>query len=103
LEVFFETIKAPSVELMERAVLLFLRYIVKIGGLKLYLSSKVIIFQMTKLIIREWSKNKTICDNRRGVIQTWSVLSTSQVFIQNRRYRADEGNTCRIVWISHWV
>jgi hypothetical protein len=40
LEVFFETIKAPSVELMERAVLAISQYIVKIGGLKLYLSSK---------------------------------------------------------------
>jgi hypothetical protein len=45
LEVFFETIKAPSVELMEREqCLLFLRYTVKIGGLKLYLSSKIIAF-----------------------------------------------------------
>jgi ribonuclease HI len=52
-EVFFETIKAPSVELMERAV-----YIVKIGGLKLYLSSKVIVFRMMKLIIREWKQGQ---------------------------------------------
>jgi hypothetical protein len=25
------------------------------------------------------------------------------VFIQNRRYRTNEGDTCRIVWISYWV
>jgi hypothetical protein len=58
LEVFFETIKAPSVELMERAVLAISQYIVKIGGLKLYLSSKVIVFRMTKLIIREWKQGQ---------------------------------------------
>jgi hypothetical protein len=27
-----------------------------VGGLKLYLSSKVIVFRMTKLIIREWKQ-----------------------------------------------
>jgi ribonuclease HI len=58
LEVFFETIKAPSVELMERAVLAIFQYIVKIRGLKLYLSSKVIAFQMTKLIIRGWRQGQ---------------------------------------------
>jgi hypothetical protein len=57
-EVFFETIKAPLVELMERAVLAISQYIVKIGGLKLYLSSKVIVFRMTKLIIREWQQGQ---------------------------------------------
>jgi hypothetical protein len=57
-EVFFETIKAPSVELMERAVLAISQYIVKIRGLKLYLSSKVIVFRMTKLIIREWKQGQ---------------------------------------------
>jgi hypothetical protein len=25
------------------------------------------------------------------------------MLIQNRRYRTDEGDTCRIVWIPHWV
>jgi transposase InsO family protein len=25
------------------------------------------------------------------------------MFIQNQRYRTDEGDTCRIVWIPHWV
>jgi ribonuclease HI len=57
-EVFFETIKAPSVELMERVVLAISLYIVKIGGLKLYLSSKVIVCRMTKLIIREWKQGQ---------------------------------------------
>jgi hypothetical protein len=28
---------------------------------------------------------------------------TSQVLIQNRRYRTDEGDTWRIVWIPYWV
>jgi ribonuclease HI len=57
-EVFFETIKAPSVELMDRAVLTISQYIAKIGGLKLYLSFKVIVFQMTKFIIREWRQGQ---------------------------------------------
>jgi ribonuclease HI len=58
-KVFFETIKAPSVELMEREQCLqFPQYIVKIRGLKLYLSSKVIVFWMTKLIIREWKQGQ---------------------------------------------
>jgi hypothetical protein len=25
------------------------------------------------------------------------------MLIQNRRYRTNEGDTCRIVWIPHWV
>jgi ribonuclease HI len=59
LEVFFETLKAPLVELMEREQCLqYPLYIVKIGGLKLYLSSKVIVFRMTKLIIREWKQGQ---------------------------------------------
>jgi hypothetical protein len=33
-------------------------YIVKIGGLKLYLSSKVIVFRMTKFIIKEWKQGQ---------------------------------------------
>jgi hypothetical protein len=28
---------------------------------------------------------------------------TSQVLMQNRRYRTDEEDKCRIVWIPHWV
>jgi hypothetical protein len=44
-EVFFETIKAPLVELLERAV--------KIGEPRLYLFSRATAFQMMKLITRE--------------------------------------------------
>jgi hypothetical protein len=25
------------------------------------------------------------------------------VLVQNQRYRTDEGDTCRIVWIPYWV
>jgi ribonuclease HI len=54
-DVFFETIKAPSVELMERVVLTkFHQYIVKIGGLRLFLSSKATVFQIMKFTIKEW-------------------------------------------------
>jgi hypothetical protein len=56
-EVFFETIKAPSVELMERAVLT-ISPVHKIGGLKSYLSSKVTVFRMTKFIIKEWKQGQ---------------------------------------------
>jgi hypothetical protein len=53
LEEFFETIKAPSVELMEREQCSpFLQYIVKIGGLKSYLSSRVTASQTMKFIIK---------------------------------------------------
>jgi hypothetical protein len=56
-EVFFEIIKAPSVELMEREQCLQShRCTVKIGGLRLYLSSKAIVFQMTKFTIKEWKQ-----------------------------------------------
>jgi hypothetical protein len=57
-EMFFETIKVPSVELMERAVLANHLCIVKIGGLRLYLSSKETIFRMTKFIIKEWKQEQ---------------------------------------------
>jgi ribonuclease HI len=57
-EVFFEAIKAPSIELMERVVLTISQVHSEDWGLKLYLSSKVIVFQMTKLIIREWRQGQ---------------------------------------------
>jgi ribonuclease HI len=57
-EVFFETIKAPLVELMERECSHFHMYIVKIGGLKLYPSSRVTIFQMMKLTTKEWKQGQ---------------------------------------------
>jgi ribonuclease HI len=58
LEVFFETIKALRLNSWREQCLQFPQYIVKIGGLKLYLSSKVIVFWMTKLIIREWKQGQ---------------------------------------------
>jgi ribonuclease HI len=51
LEVFFETIKAPSVELMERAVL-------AISPVHSEDWRTVIAFRMTKLIIREWKQGQ---------------------------------------------
>jgi hypothetical protein len=57
-KVFFEAIKAPSIELMERVVLTISPVHSEDWGLKLYLSSKVIVFQMTKLIIREWRQGQ---------------------------------------------
>jgi hypothetical protein len=47
-EVFFETLKAPSVELMERAVLTISHVHRRIGEQKLYLSSRAIILRMMK-------------------------------------------------------
>jgi hypothetical protein len=41
--------------------------------------------------------------DRRGAVQAWGLFSITQVFIQSRRYRIDEGNTRRPVWISHWI
>jgi ribonuclease HI len=53
-KVFFETIRAPSVELLKRAVPQYLLSIVKIGGLRLYLSSRVTISRMMRFITKEW-------------------------------------------------
>jgi hypothetical protein len=52
-DVFFETIKAPSVELMERAVLAISPIHSEDWRLKSYLSSKVTVFWMMKFIIKE--------------------------------------------------
>jgi ribonuclease HI len=58
-EIFFETIKAPSVELMKREQCSqYHLYIVKIRGLKSYLSSKVTVFRMMKFIIKEWKQGQ---------------------------------------------
>jgi ribonuclease HI len=103
-KVFFETIKAPSVELLKRVVLAISP--VHIEDWR----TEIISFLQGKCLSDDEVYNKRMeartrpyVINRRGVIQAWSLLSTSQVFIQNRRYRADEGNTCWFVWISHWV
>jgi hypothetical protein len=49
------------------------------------------------------AKDKTICNNRREVIQARSLLSIAQVFVQSRRARINEGDTCRTMWGPHWV
>jgi hypothetical protein len=48
-EVFLETLKAPSIELMEGLCLRFHSYIAKIGEHKLYPFSRAITLQMMKL------------------------------------------------------
>jgi hypothetical protein len=57
-EVFFETIKALWLNLWREQCSQYHLYIVKIGGLKSYLSSKVIVFRMTKFIIKEWKQGQ---------------------------------------------
>jgi hypothetical protein len=104
LEVFFETIKAPSVELMERAVLTITPVHSEDWRTEIisFLQGNCVSDDEVYNKTME-SKDKTIRHNRRGAIQTWSLLPTSQVFIQNRRYRVNERDTCRFVWISHRV
>jgi ribonuclease HI len=58
LKVFFETIKAPSVELMERAVLTISPVHSEDWRTEIISFSKIIVFQMTKLIIREWRQEQ---------------------------------------------
>jgi hypothetical protein len=104
-EVFFEIIKAPSVELMERAVLT-ISPVHSEDWRRLYLSSKATVFRAMKFTIKEWKQGqeyKTLCNHRRGVIQTRSLNSIAQVSVQSRRSRIDEGNTCRFMWGSYWV
>jgi hypothetical protein len=57
-EVFFETIKAPSVELMERAVLTISPIHSEDWRTESYISSKAIVFRMTKFIIKEWKQGQ---------------------------------------------
>jgi hypothetical protein len=103
-EVFFETIKAPSVELMERAVL----------AISLVHSedwrTEIISFLQGNCLSDDEVYNKRMEARTRpyiiieGELYKHGVCSPpSQVFIQNRRYRTNEGDTCRIVWISYWV
>jgi hypothetical protein len=100
-EVFFETIKAPSVELMERAVLTISPVHSEDWRTEIISFLEDNCLSDEKAYNRKGSKDKTVCDNRRGIIKTWSLFSTPQVFIQNRRYRINEGDTCRSVWISY--
>jgi hypothetical protein len=51
-EVFFETIKAPSVELMERAILNISPVHSETGELKSYPSSKATVSPITKFITK---------------------------------------------------
>jgi ribonuclease HI len=56
-KVFFETIKAPLVELMEREQCLqFRQCTAKIGELRLYRSYKAFVVRMTKLTTKEWKQ-----------------------------------------------
>jgi ribonuclease HI len=57
-EVFFETTKAPSVELMERAVLAISHVHSEDWRTEIISFSKVIAFRMTKPIIREWRQGQ---------------------------------------------
>jgi hypothetical protein len=57
-EVFFETIRAPLVELLERAVLTISPVHMKIGELRLYLSSRVTVSRMMRFITKEWKQEQ---------------------------------------------
>jgi hypothetical protein len=57
-KVFFETIKHLRSSSWKEWYSQFHQCTVKIGGLRLYLSSKVIVFQMTKLTIKEWKQEQ---------------------------------------------
>jgi hypothetical protein len=55
-EVFFETIKAPSIELMERALLTISPVHSEDRRTEIIPFSRAIVSQMTKLITREWKQ-----------------------------------------------
>jgi ribonuclease HI len=57
-EVFFETIKAPWLNFWREQCLQYHLYIVKSGGLKSYLFSRVTAFRRTKFIIKEWKQGQ---------------------------------------------
>jgi ribonuclease HI len=83
-EVFFETIKAPSVELMERAVLTISHVHSEDWR------TEIISFLQGNCLSDDKVYNKRMEARTRpyviiegGAIQTWSLLPTSQVFIQN--------------------
>jgi ribonuclease HI len=96
-EVFFETIKAPSVELMEKAVH------------SEDWRTEIVSFLQGNCLSDDEVYNKRMETRARpyviieGVIQTRSLLSIAQVLFQSRRSRIDEGNTCRIMWGSYCV
>jgi ribonuclease HI len=57
-EVFFETIKAPSVELMERVVLTISPVHSEDWRSEIVSSSKAIVFRMMKFTIKEWKQEQ---------------------------------------------
>jgi ribonuclease HI len=57
-EVLFETIKAPSVELMERAMLTISPVHSEDWRTEIVLSSKAIVSRMTKFTIKEWKQEQ---------------------------------------------
>jgi hypothetical protein len=101
-EVFFETIKAPSVELMERAMLAISPVHSEDWR------TEIIYFLQGNYLSDDEAYNKRMEARTRpyviieGELYKHGVCSP-QVFIQNRRYRINERDTCRSVWISYWV
>jgi hypothetical protein len=74
-EVFFETIKAPSVELMERAVLTISLVHSEDWRTKIVSFLQGNCFSDDEAYNKRMeSKDKTLCNNRRGVIQARSLL-----------------------------
>jgi hypothetical protein len=92
-EVFFETIKAPSIELMERAVLTISPVHSEDWR------TEIMSFLQGNCLSDDEVYNKRM---EARIVQTWGLFS-AQMFIQNRRYRVNEGDTCRPVRISYWI
>jgi hypothetical protein len=101
-EVFFETIKAPSVELLERVVLNISHVHSEDWR------TKIISFLQGNRLSDNEAYNKRIEARARPYVIIEGELykhgvSIAQMPIQSRRYRIDEGNTRRHVWISHRI
>jgi hypothetical protein len=80
LEVFFESLKAPSVELMERVVL-----IVRTGEQKSYPFSKGTILQMTKLILEECKPRQDCIESyKRSCLRRVYARLSSSVFRESK-------------------
>jgi ribonuclease HI len=80
-KVFFETIKAPSVELMERAVLINL--LVHIEDWR----TEIVSFLQGNCLLDDEAYNKRmetrtrLCNHRRRTVQTRSLLSITKLFV----------------------